>query len=64
LNGEFYCSREDKTDQTNFSRPENAGIIVHIRSTQNADSLSSAIHSKKDADNFMAELNAIGKTRK
>jgi len=37
------------------------GKIVTSNQQRTPDSLSSAIHSKRDADIFMAELRAIGK---
>jgi hypothetical protein len=40
------------------------GTVLHLSNPQPKDSLSMAIHSKKDADNFMAELRAINKSFK
>lgn len=38
---------------------KNNGTVIHLGKTQEPDSLSTAIHSKRDADHFMAELKAI-----
>jgi len=47
-----------KTDAGNIT-----GLNVVVRKEAKRDGLSMAIHSQKDADQFMAELSAIRKRR-